>query len=100
MEVRFKTRLLEDCYRSHAIAIREFGQEVARRYAERVSILYRSKTADDLRGFRVLHFHPLKGDRTGQYAVKLVGRMRLILTFQDKAMTIVRVEEVSKHYDD
>lgn len=44
--------------------------------------------------------HALKGDRQGQCSLTLVGRWRLIITVRDEAMTVVRVEEVSKHYGD
>jgi len=44
--------------------------------------------------------HPLRGDRSGQYAIRLGDRERLIITFENEAFTIVSVEEVSKHYGD
>jgi plasmid maintenance system killer protein len=44
--------------------------------------------------------HPLKGARRGQHAIRLGERERLIVAFEDDAWTIVRVEEVSKHYGD
>jgi len=98
MTVRFNSQLLEECYRQHRRAVREWGKEVATRYVERINVLYRVKSAAELRAFPALKFHPLTGDRKGQYAVKLTGFMRLILTFDDRAMTIVQVQEVSKHY--
>ena len=100
MEVRFKTKLLKRCYEKSAIAVRQFGPEVARRYIERVNILVQCRSASDLERLAPLEFHPLKGERAGQYAIRLTGFMRLIIRFQDRAMTIVRVEEVSKHYGD
>lgn len=58
------------------------------------------------------HFHPLKGDKTGLYALDVAGRKssyRLIVSFPEsstgdiflQAMTIVavQVKEVSKHYE-
>jgi plasmid maintenance system killer protein len=50
---------------------------------------------------RILRFHPLKADRAGQYAISLARRARLIVTFTDRTMTVVRIEEVSvEHYGD
>ena len=100
MEVRFGTALLQQCYEQHRLAVREWGADVARRYVERVTIIMRVKSVAELNTFTALKFHPLVGDRKGQYAIKLTGFMRLIVSFDDRAMTIARVEEVSKHYDD
>jgi plasmid maintenance system killer protein len=44
--------------------------------------------------------HPLKGDRKGQYAIRLGDRERLIVAFADTKLTVVRIEEVSQHYGD
>ena len=54
----------------------------------------------DLYAIRALRLHPLTGRRKGQLAMTLTGRWRLIVTVGSDAMTVVRVEEVSKHYDD
>lgn len=47
-----------------------------------------------------LRCHPLTGDRKGQYAMNLNGFNRLIFTLEENSLTVVRIEEVSKHYDD
>jgi proteic killer suppression protein len=47
-----------------------------------------------------LRCHPLKGNRKGQYAVKLTGFYRLIFTVDGDCLDIALIEEVSKHYDD
>ena len=62
--------------------------------------LYAAPNAQALRALRALDFHALVGRRKGQYAIRLDGFHRLIVTFQDRTMTVVRVEEVSKHYED
>ncbi len=100
MEVRFRTKQLEQCYQQSSKAIREFSPEVGRRYIQRINLI---KTAPDLATLKALpglYCHPLHGDRKGQWAATLIDRVRLIFTFQDNQMTIVRIEEVSKHYDD
>jgi proteic killer suppression protein len=42
----------------------------------------------------------LKGDRSGEWAVKLTGFYRLIFTLEGKRLQIALIEEVSKHYGD
>jgi plasmid maintenance system killer protein len=47
---------------------------------------------DDLHLIRALDFHPLTGDRDGQYSVRLTGRMRLILERDgDRSVSVVEV---------
>ena len=98
MQVEFRTHRLRTCYVDSAAGAREWGDKVARRYVERVNVLKAAKTADDLYKVAVLRFHPLKGDRQGQHSITLVDRWRMVVTFRDDALTVVRIEEVSAHY--
>jgi proteic killer suppression protein len=100
LEVRFRTKQLEDCYLQSAKAARAFGPEVGRRYIGRINLIKAAPDLDTLKNLPGLRCHPLHGDRKGQWAATLIDRVRLIFTFSDGAMTIVRIEEVSKHYDD
>ena len=100
MDVQFRTNKLERCYREIAFATRTWGPKIARCYVDRVNRLHACRTADDLKGFLELRFHKLRGPREGYYALNLDGAWRLLVSFVDDTMTIVRVEEVSKHYGD
>ena len=98
MQVRFRTAQLRRCYEQHREGVRAWGVEVARRYVSRINLLYVVETVTDLYKMKALRFHELKGDRQGEFALKLNLRMRLIVTFP--AAGVVQVEEVSKHYGD
>lgn len=100
LTVTFGTKRLEQCYVEHKVAARVFGKDVARRYIERINIIKQTASLEELARLRALRYHPLKGDRAGYHAVKLTGFMRLIFSLEGDALTIVRIEEVSKHYDD
>jgi toxin HigB-1 len=100
VQVEFKTDHLRKCYEKSKNATKAWGEKVARRYIERVNILKGAKTADDLYKIPPLHFHPLKGNKSGLYAMTLVDRWRLEVSFTDKKMTVVKVEEVTAHYGD
>lgn len=100
MRVQFADRNLERCYRELAVARRQWGERVAGAYIRRVNVLYAARDARDLFALRALDIHPLKGERKGQYSIRLGERERLIVTFADEDLTIVRIEEVSKHYGD
>jgi proteic killer suppression protein len=73
MEIRFKSKKLERCYRESRLAIREWGHEVGEKYIQRINLMKAAKAVDELMEMRVLGCHPLKGDRQGHYAMKLTA---------------------------
>ena len=100
MQVTFRNKKLEKCYGGYKSACREWGNDVARKYIQRIDIIQETANMKDLCALPGLNCHELKGNQAGQYAIRLLGFWRLIFTLRDKQMEIVRVEEVSKHYGD
>ena len=100
MDVRFATVALEKRYQDNTEAQKAWGEKIARRYVQRVDALYEAETAKDLFALRALRLHPLKGQRRGQHALRLDDTWRLIVRFEGERLTIVTVEEVTKHYGD
>ena len=99
MDVEFASRRLSRRYESSPEASRAWGQQVARKYIQRINILYAVKSLQDLYQIRSLKFHKLSGEREGQYAITLNERWRLIVTYVE-AESKIRVEEVTQHYGD
>jgi proteic killer suppression protein len=99
VQVEFRTTL-QRCYESLKDATRQWGADVARRYVQRIGILYATATVEELHRLAVLRLHPLKGKRQGQHALWLTTRARLIVTFTEDTATIAWIEEVSQHYGD
>ena len=100
MQIEFRTKKLEKQYVQHKLAVKAYGNEVARKYIQRINIIKHAKDFDELSGLPGLRCHPLRGDRKGQYAINLTGFYRLIFTLVGESLEIVQIEEVSKHYDD
>jgi proteic killer suppression protein len=101
LQIKFKTKKLQKQYENHSLAIKEYGQTIAKRYIMRINTIQNSKTIDDLYHIPTLKFHPLKGNRSGEYTIALSGFYRLIIKdIGDNEFNIVRIEEVSKHYGD
>lgn len=100
MEVRFKTNKLQKQYENSKDAVKAYGLDVAKKYIQRVDILKSAKSFDDLSKIPQLKFHPLTGDRKGEFAISLTGFFRLIITNNGDTFDIAKIEEVSKHYDD
>ena len=100
MIVKFKTKRLEKCYCQSSQATKEFGDQIARKYIQRVNLIKAAGNLDEVMSLPGLRCHPLKNNRQGQYAIKLTGFYRLIFTVEGDHLDIAKIEEVSKHYDD
>jgi proteic killer suppression protein len=100
VQVAFRNRKLEKCYRDHKRASLEWGEQVARKYIQRIDIIQEMENLGELSALPGLRCHELKGNRSGQYAVSLTGSWRLIFTLRGEEVEIVQIEEVSKHYGD
>lgn len=100
MIIKFKTRKLEKCYTTHKKAVQTFGDQVARRYIQRINLIKATADIVELQELPAIRCHPLTGNRMGQYAINLTGFHRLIFTMEEGSLTVVCIEEVSKHYDD
>ncbi len=100
MQIKFRNKHLEKCYIKYDKAVKEFGEQVARKYIQRISIIKETENLDVLKNLPGLGCHPLTGNRQGQFAIKLTGFNRLIFTLEGDQLQIVCIEEVSKHYDD
>lgn len=98
-DIKFRSKNLERCFFVSRYGERVLGLDIARRYIERINILKSINSLDDLKAFPQLRFHPLKGNRQGQYAINLTGYVRLIFTLQEEGMQVICIEEVSKHYE-
>lgn len=97
MQVSFRTRRLERCYRDSSRAIREWGPQVGRRFVQRIDALLESGQRSDIQEVRAYDLHPLAGDRRGQHALRLTGQVRLIVSFDSE--TSVTIEEVVDYHD-
>jgi len=100
VEISFRTKQLERCFRESKAATKAFGPEVGRRYIQRIKLIQASKSVDDLRKLPGLRFHALTGDRKGTHAVNLTGFYRLILSIEGSEAQVIKIEEVSNHYGD
>jgi proteic killer suppression protein len=100
VQITFRTTELQQAYETQKKAVRLWGEQVARKYVQRIDVVYAAGSADDLFKIPPLRFHPLGGDMDGKYALTLHDRFRLIVSFEDTAMAMAVVEEVSNHYDD
>lgn len=100
MQIRFRRRALQRQYENSSEAFKAYAKVVAKKYIQRIEIIKTVRNVDELIQIRALRCHPLRGDREGQWALKLTGSARLIFTPEGDQLEIACIEEVSKHYDD
>jgi proteic killer suppression protein len=79
VKIEFSSHRLADASVSLVEASRLFGVPIGRKYIQRLAVLRATDKFTQLYGHRALRLHPLKGDRTGQYAITLTGNFRLIM---------------------
>lgn len=96
MDVRFRSRKLQQCFDRSAEAIGTWAPEAGRRYVQRVTVLLAAERVSDLYAVRAFDLHPLTGTRNGQHAIRLTGQLRLILTIEHERAVIV--EEVVDYH--
>jgi len=100
MRVQFRKPKLKKQYEDFREAKKAYGEQVGRRYIQRINIIKCAKDIEELRRLPGLRCHELTGDRLGEWSITLVGRYRLIFTLVGDNLEIVNIEEVSKHYGD
>lgn len=75
MVIDFASADLKELCEAERRAVRELGRPCARKLFSRLADL---KAAENVTELIAGHPHPLKGDRTGQFSVRLEGGKRLV----------------------
>ena len=89
MQLHFRTNALRRCFEDERRASRRWGAVVGQQYVDR---LWEIQTVPDWDALSVVSefgFHPLRGDRAGEFAVRLTGAMRLIVLPGDTDRDII-----------
>lgn len=96
MDISFRSRQLERRFTNGTDAIRAWGPIVGRRYVARIRTLRGAPSIASLYDIQSFDLHPLTGDRAGQYAIRLTGQVRLIVTLAGESA--VMIEEVVDYH--
>ena len=100
MDIQFRTNKLEKAYLNTKDGMRLLGAERHRKFVQRIDLIGEARSIEELSVLPGLHWHSLKGNRAGQFAVTLTGNFRLILTAVEDAPNTVCVEEVIDYHGD
>lgn len=94
MDLDFSSTSLRKAFESRAEAVRFFGEARGKKYVMVLNLVKQSKSITDLYKIPQLKFHPLKGDRRGEFAATLTGNWRIVLSFRaDASAKVERVED-------
>jgi proteic killer suppression protein len=67
----------------HGLISRKFPVEILSRSFNKLNAIHASTTLDDLRSPPSNHLEQLKGDRTGQYSIRINDRYRICFKWID-----------------
>jgi toxin HigB-1 len=98
VKIEFSTNRLSNASISLSEASRLFGIPIGRKYIQRLAVLRAADKFTQLYGLQALRLHPLKGHRSGQYAVTLTGNYRLIIEKIEE--DVVRIMSVEDYHGD
>jgi proteic killer suppression protein len=78
---------------------KQWGRDLVIAYRKKIQLLDGAEDERDLRATRSLNLEKLKGNRVGQYSIRLNDQFRLILTFrsEEDGRVVVVLELVDYH---
>ena len=102
MKVFFKSDELKIVYESdpnQLIGKQKIPIEVIKQYQKKINILISITEIKELNNFCSLKFEALKGNRAGQYSIRLNRQYRLIFRIDKNGELEIIIIEISKHYE-
>ena len=103
MNIYFKTEYLKLLYETALDDIKgkhPFSKEIIKQYKKKVQLLTVITKIEQLKQFRGLNFEYLKGDRKGEYSIRLNDQYRLLFEQKENGeISIIMINEISKHYE-
>jgi len=97
--VKFADPGLESLFFDAGTPHPRMSRELVRSYRKVVGLLYSVTNDQELRAFKALHLEKLKGDRRGQWSLRLHAGDRLIVKFKTdpQGRVVIVVEIVDYH---
>lgn len=101
MIIKFNNSYLETLAKDEAKGKPRFDVHVIGKFKKTLKILQRMPDTRSLRTLNSLNFEGLKGDRKGQFSVRVDYHYRLLFTIEHDVITvseIIVIEELTNHY--
>lgn len=99
MRLSFDDDDLERLYTDAGFSLSRLGLDVVRAFRKKVAFLAQAVTPQDIRAMHSYNLEKLKGDRDGQYSIRLNMQWRLILRFEtDEEGTRIDIVEIVDYH--
>lgn len=102
MKVFFESEDLANLYESnpdHLKGKQKIPRAVVKQFQKKINILISLTELNELYDFRSLNFEALRGDRKGQYSIRLNNQYRLLFRINKNGELEIIIIEISKHYE-
>ena len=83
MEILFQNNRLRKEFNDHKLLVRRYGGIQAKLIERRLVELRAANTLEDLRTLRQVRCHELKGNRAGQYSIRINDQYRICFEWRD-----------------
>lgn len=98
MRIEYRNRQIRKVCTDATTARKKYGDQVARRIAQRLGEIGASDTVEMMIQFHIGRCHALTGDRQGQYAVDLVHPLRMVFTKDGDTVQVATIEEIVDYH--
>lgn len=105
MIVTFEETYLKELYEEGKTSDKKhrFQPSVTKRYKDRVNLLKKVASKEELFPIKSLHFEAMRGDKHGLFSVRVNDQYRIEFSLDDNLeqplLTICNIVELSNHYD-
>ena len=105
MIVIFEKAYLKELYENGKASDKKhrFQPNIVKRYKDRVSLLKKVISKEELYPIKSLHFEALHGDKEGLFSIKVNDQYRVEFSLNENLeqpiLTICNIVELSNHYD-
>lgn len=105
MIVIFEKTYLKELYENGKSSDKKhrFQPSIAKRYKDRIDLLKKISSKEELFPFKSLHFEALRGDKNGIFSIKVNDQYRLEFSLDENVkqpiLNICNIVELSNHYE-
>lgn len=105
MIVTFEKTYLKELYENGSSSDKKhrFQPSIAKRYKDRINLLKKIVSKEELFPIKSLHFEALQGNKKGLFSVKVNDQYRIEFSLDENLeqpiLTICNIVELSNHYD-
>lgn len=105
MIVTFEETYLKELYENGKTSDKKhrFQPSIVKRYKDRINILKKVASKEELFPIKSLHFEALHGEKRGLFSIKVNDQYRVEFSLNENQaqpiLTICNIVELSNHYD-